>query len=434
VHPSMAGRDELRVVVVGAGLAGLACASDLAAAGATVRVLEAGDAVGGRMRTDRQAGFLLDRGFQVFNTSYPQVKRRMDLRALQLRAFTPGMLLHTSRGRVRFTDPTRRPRQIGDILTGRLAGPRDLAALTLLTTRDMFGPVSRIRHGREQSTLAALRRSGVSSDLIDEMFRPFLAGVFLEDELETSSRFFHLVWRSMLRGTLCLPRRGIQAVPEQLAAALPPGTIRLETPVSQLTGEGVLLGDGSERPAHTVVVATGAAVAARLLPGLGVPMTRTVTTLYHAAPVSPLTEPTILVDTEREILNTSVLTEVTPGYATDGRALISTSVLGTGDTSVLDTRVEGSGSLEAAVRGRLAIMYQTDTTGWEHLASYTVEGALPAMAAPYPLIRGSRVGPGRYVCGDHRATGSVQGALASGARAAREVLAAASASRSSSVR
>ena len=430
----MAGKNGLRVVVVGAGLAGLACASDLAAAGATVRVLEAGDAVGGRMRTDRQAGFLLDRGFQVFNTSYPQVKRRMDLRALQLRAFTPGMLLHTSRGRVRFTDPTRQPRQAADILTGRLAGPRDLAALTLLTARDMFGPVSRIKRGRDQSTLAALRRAGISGALIDQMFRPFLAGVFLEDELETSSRFFHLVWRSMLRGTLCLPRHGIQAVPEQLAAALPPGTIRLETPVSQLTGEGVLLGDGSERPAGTVVVATGAATAARLLPGLNVPATRTVTTLYHAAPASPLTEPTILVDSEREILNTSVLSEVTPGYASDGRALVSTSVLGTGDTSVLDTRVEGPGGLEAAVRGRLAIMYQTDTSGWEHLASYTVEGALPVMAAPYPLTRGSRVGPGRYVCGDHRATGSVQGALASGARAAREVLAAASASRSSSLR
>jgi glycine/D-amino acid oxidase-like deaminating enzyme len=414
----MAGKNGLRVVVVGAGLAGLACASDLAAAGATVRVLEAGDAVGGRMRTDQQAGFLLDRGFQVFNTSYPQVKRRMDLRALQLRAFTPGMLLHTSRGRVRFTDPTRQPRQAGDLLTGRLAGPRDLAALTLLTARDMFGPVGRIRHGRDQTTLAALKRAGISGDLIDQLFRPFLAGVFGEDELETSSRFFHLVWRSMLRGTLCLPR----------------GTTRLDTSVSQLTGEGVLLGDGSERPADTVVVATGAAAAARLLPGLKVPATRTVTTLYHAAPASPLTEPTLVVDTEREILNTSVLTEVTPSYASDGRALISTSVLGTGDTSALDTRAEGPGGLEAAVRGRLAVIYQTDTAGWEHLASYTVEGALPVMAAPYPLTRGSRVGPGRYVCGDHRATGSVQGALASGARAAREVLAAASASRPSSVR
>jgi predicted NAD/FAD-dependent oxidoreductase len=44
------------------------------------------------------------------------------------------------------------------------------------------------------------------------------------------------------------------------------------------------------------------------------------------------------------------------------------------------------------------------------------------MDPPHPLSRRCRVGPGRYVCGDYRATGSVQGALASGARAAREVL------------
>ena len=119
-------------------------------------------------------------------------------------------------------------------------------------------------------------------------------------------------------------------------------------------------------------------------------------------------------DTERQVLHTSVLSEVTPGYASNGRALISTSVLGAG----------GEGT-EPAVRSRLATLYGVDTADWEHLAAYTVEGALPAMPAPHPLIRGCRVGPGRYVCGDHRATGSVQGALASGARAAREVLAAA---------
>ncbi len=413
MHRSMTDSNGLRVIVVGAGLAGLACASDLVAAGAAVRVLEAGDAVGGRMRTDWQSGFLLDRGFQVFNTSYPQVRRRIDLRALQLRPFTPGMLLHTGQGRVRFTDPTRQPRQATDFLTGHLARPRDMAALTLLSARDMLSPASRIRHRRDQATLPALKRAGLSDDLIEKMFRPFLSGVFLEDELETSSRFFHLVWRSMLRGSLCLPRRGIQAVPEQLAAALPPGSIRLETPVQELTDDGVLLTDGSERSADAVVVATGAAAAAGLLPGLRAPATRTVTTLYHAAPESPLSKPILLVDSERQVLNTSVLSEVTPGYANNGRALISTSVLGAGHPG-----------LEAAVRARLATLYQADTADWEHLATYTVEGALPAMLPPYPLIRGCRVTAGRYVCGDHRATGSVQGALASGARAAREVLAA----------
>jgi len=404
----------MRVVVVGAGLAGLACAADLAGAGVSVRVLEAGDAVGGRVRTDRQAGFRLDRGFQVFNTSYPQVQRRLALRELQLCPFTPGLLLHTADGRVRFTDPTRQPGRVADLLPGRLAGPRDLAALGALSARDMFAPVSWLRRGRDRSTQAALAAAGISAQLTERLFRPFLSGVFLEDELITSSRFFHLVWRSMLRGSLCLPWRGMQAVPELLATDLPTGAISLETPVSALTGDGVLLDGGEEVPADAVVVATGPAAAKALLPDLAVPETRTVTTVYHAAPVSPLAEPTLLVDTERTVLHTSVLTEVVPGYASDGRALVSTSVLG-----------RETPALEQTVRDRLATLYQTATSGWEHLSTVTVEGALPAMPAPHPLTRASRVAPGRYVCGDHRATGSVQGALASGARAAREVLAAA---------
>jgi glycine/D-amino acid oxidase-like deaminating enzyme len=435
----------LNAVVVGAGLAGLACAADLAAAGAAVTVLEAASAVGGRMRTDRKDGARLDRGFQVFNTSYPQVQRRLNLPALQLSPFTPGMLLHTSAGRVRFTDPTRRPGQQGDLLRGRLAGPGDLAALTMLSGRDMLLPARLLKRAPEGSTLATLARAGISGELVERLFRPFLAGVFLEDQLETSGRFFHLVWRSMLRGTLCLPRQGIQAVPGQLAAVLPPGTIQLETPVSAVTDTGVLLADGRDLPASAVIVATGAAAAAALLPGLSVPGTRTVTTVYHAAPASPLAEPTLLVDTEREILHTCVLSEVSPGYG-NGRALISSSVLG-----------RGRADREPAVRSRLATLYETDTADWEHLGSYTVEGALPAMPAPLPLsqpcrvdvaggtgpgttspgstgpgdtgVRGTgpggtgRGGPRRYVCGDHRATGSIQGALASGTRAAREVLA-----------
>ncbi len=401
----------MRAIVIGAGLAGLACASDLATAGASVQVLEAADAAGGRMRTDSQAGFLLDRGFQVFNTSYPQVRRRMDLRALQLCPFAPGFILHADGGRIRFADPTRRPGQQADALLGRLAGPKDLAALAVFSARDMLGPPSWIRRLPEEPTAIALTAAGISRGLIERLFRPFLSGIFLEDDLDTSSRFFHLVWRSMLRGSLCLPRTGIQAVPAQLAGSLPDGTIELETKVTSLTDTGVLLADGTERAADAVVVATGPEAAGELLPALSVPPTRTVTTLYHAAAQSPLLEPVLLVDSGREVLHTSVLTEVTRSYSTDGRALISTSVLG------------GDAGVEPAVRTRLAQLYETDTSGWEHLSTCVVRGALPAMTAPHQLTRRCTTGPGRFVCGDYRATGSVQGALASGARAAREVLA-----------
>ncbi|MFF2521290.1 NAD(P)/FAD-dependent oxidoreductase [Streptomyces liangshanensis] len=400
------------VVVIGAGMAGLACAADLIGAGRTVRVLEAADAVGGRMRTDRHDGFLLDRGFQVFNTAYPQVKRRIDLRGLRLRPFTPGALVRTEDSVLRFTDPTRQPGAAAGLLAGRLAPGRDLLALGLLTARDMLGPVAGLKRQPDRTTLTALADAGISPDLVERFFRPFLSGVFLEDELETSSRFFHLVWRSMLRGTLCLPGDGIGAVPAQLADGLPPDTVRLETPVAELTDDGVRCEGGTEWPAGAVVVATGPRAAARLLPGLDVPATRTVTTYYHAALAPPLREATLVVDTRRRFLNTCVISEAVPGYAPAGRSLVSSSVLG--------PDLPGR---ETALRAALADAYGEHTDEWEPLATYTIEDALPAMPPPWPLSRPARTGPGRYVCGDHRATGSVQGALASGARAAREVLA-----------
>ncbi|WP_308190686.1 NAD(P)/FAD-dependent oxidoreductase [Streptomyces sp. HPF1205] len=404
---------EVDAVVVGAGLAGLACAQDLVAAGLRVVVLEASDGVGGRMRTDARDGFLFDRGFQVVNTSYPQMRRRIRSGELDARPFSPGFLVHTPRGRLRFADPTRAPRQAADLLPGRLGSLRDMSALVMLCGRDLLTPPRLLKRARDRTTRTALADAAIGEDLVERVLRPFLSGVFLEDELETSSRFFHLVWRSMMRGNLCLPTRGVAAVPEQLAAALPDGTVRLGTPVERLTGTGVLTAYGNEQPARTVVVATGPTAAAELVPGLDVPPVRAVTTYYHAAPVSPLAEPTLVVDAGRRILNTVVLSEVCPSYAPRGRALVSTSVLG----------ADRAAEREAEVRDVLAEVYGTGTGGWEAVAVHPVAEALPAMLPPWPPSRTTRHSPGVYVCGDHRATGSAQGALASGARAAREILA-----------
>ncbi|MEV6563581.1 NAD(P)/FAD-dependent oxidoreductase [Streptomyces kronopolitis] len=399
------------VLVVGAGAAGLACAGDLRSAGLAVQVLEGSDGVGGRMRSDRVDGFVIDRGFQVFNTSYPQVKRRIQRRALRLHPFSPAVLVHTGSGRLRFADPSREPRRAADLLPGRLAGARDLLALGALSARDALVPAVLLKCGTERTTRTALAAAGVSEEFVARFFRPFLSGIFLEDELETSSRFFHLVWRSMLRGTLCLPGDGIGAVPRQLADALPPDAVRLDCPVARLTDDGVMTAGGEHLAARTVVVATGAAAAASLLPGLYIPPHREVTTYYHVATATPLAEPTLLVDVRRRFLNTCVLSEVVPGYAPDGYSLVATSVRGA-DTP----------GREDGVRTALAEAYDADTAAWELLTVRTVHDALPAMLPPQPLSRPSRIGPGRYACGDHRATGSLQGALASGARAAREIL------------
>ncbi|MFF0311559.1 NAD(P)/FAD-dependent oxidoreductase [Streptosporangium sp. NPDC004379] len=400
------------VVVVGAGLAGLACAVRLHAAGVPVRVVEAEDEAGGRVRTDVVDGFRLDRGFQVFNTAYPEARRVLDIGALDVRPFSSGLIVFDAGRRERIMLPWRHP---GHALSGVLAAVgslRDKAALAALTARDIALPASVLRGGAERTTEEELRRRGVSPEMVEKLFRPFLAGVVLERELETSSRFFHLLWRSFARGTIGLPALGMGRIPAQLAGRLPDGAVLLGTPVAAVTGEGVETAEGAEIPARAVVVATDPATAARLVPGLREPEMRSVTTFYHAAPRSPLGEPTQVIDAEGQVTDTIVVSDAAPAYSGDGRALVSTSVLG-----VL------SADDEPRVRARLAEVYAADTSSWEHLATYPVRAALPAMPPPFPLRRSVRLAPGRYVCGDHRDTGSIQGALVSGRRAADAVLA-----------
>lgn len=396
------------VIVVGAGVAGLACAVRLHEAGMAVRVLEASDGVGGRVRTDVVGGFRLDRGYQVFNTAYPEARRVLDIDALDVRPFASGLIVQGATARARVMLPWRHPRHA---LSGLLAGLgtlRDKAALAAITARDLALPGSRLRGGRERRTDEELRAWGMSAKMIDCLMRPFLAGVLLERDLETSSRVFHLFWRSFARGTIGLPALGMGQIPRQLADRLPPGAITLGARVTEVSVEGVRLADGTTVEGRAVVVAADPVSAGDLLGGIEVPPMRAVTTFYHAAPRSPLHEPVQIVDATGAITDTLVVTDAAPEYSADGRALVSTSVLG------LTTD-------EGPVRERLGEIYGT-TAGWEHLATYPIPAALPAMPPPHPLRKPVRLHAGLYVCGDHRDTGSLQGALVSGRRAAQAVL------------
>jgi phytoene dehydrogenase-like protein len=392
------------VVVIGAGLSGLAAARRLTAAGLAVRVLEAGSAAGGRVRTDTVDGFRLDRGFQVLCPAYPAVPHEFDVPALDLRPFTRGVgVLRAGRVRRLSFDL----RGIASIPT-RVVGPADAVAVATLAARDALAPAVRLKRRADRPTLDELRHAGVSPAVVDGVLRPFLAGVFLEDRLDTSGRFFHLLWRSFVRGGAALPAHGMQALPDQIAASL---DVDYEVPVDRITDDGVVTVDGRRVRAGTVLVATDADSAARLC-GTRAPAWHAATTFYHATRSLRGVPPLLLLDPDGGVLaTTGPVSAVAPDYAPPGVTLVATLLLGVPDDSA---------AAERLVRGRLDRLY--GTAEWDHLRTYPIARALPAMSAPHPLHRPVRLGRGRYVCGDHRATSSIQGALASGRRAAQAIL------------
>lgn len=407
------------VVVVGAGLAGLACAVPLAEAGLEVVVLESADAVGGRVRTDVVDGFRLDRGFQVLSTGYPEVRRVLDLDTLDLRRFDRAMALQVAGQQVRLADPLREPSTLPGAVRAPIGSLRDKLTLAAYAARASVLPGRMVRSAPDITARVSWQRMGLSDSVIDNVLEPFFAGVLLEHDMTTSRRFVDLMVRMFVRGNSAVPARGMQAMPEQLARRLPAGSLHLGARAQRIACSRVDTDVGSWS-ARAVVVAMDAESAAHALPGVvHRPTWKGVTTLYHAVDEPPTDKATLIVDAESSpVTNTIVLTAAAPSYSSDGRALVSTSMVHTA-AQIAD---------EAAVRLRLGELYRTSTTQWQHLATYHVPRALPSMTAPHAFRRsvhavtGSEAGD-IYLCGDYRDTSSIQGALVSGRRAAGAVLA-----------
>lgn len=407
------------VVVIGAGLAGLSCARVLAERGVHVRVLEASDGVGGRVRSDVVDGFVLDRGFQVLFTAYPEVQRQIDLPALRPGSFLSGARVVVDGKGHDVTDPLRDPlAALPGVLSpvGTLADKLRVLRLRLDVTR---GSLQALWQRPSTTTLERLRAFGFSSTMIDRFFRPFLGGIFLDRDLSTSSRLFDFYFRMLSQGDTVLPRDGMGALSTQLASRLPQDIVALNTPVASVGADHVVLQDQTRMAARAVVVATDGLAAARLLNGaLPTPASRGVTTLYFAASRSPLPQRRLVLCADDGLVNSLCApSDVSDAYAPRGQALLSVTVLGIPD-------VDDDG-LQHAVRAQLRGLLGYEVAQWRHLRTYRIAHAQPAQppAAMELVERSARLDSGVFVAGDHRDHASIHGALASGRRVAEAVLA-----------
>lgn len=404
--------DSFDVVIIGAGLAGLAAARRLHEDGRSFVVLEANGSVGGRVRTDVVDGVRMDHGFQLYNPAYPEGQRVFDHDALNLRPFVAGAAVAYGSKRYKVADPRREPKQVINSALAPIGSLTSRAAFAAYALKCVNASFPQLLARPDISAYQALTEAGVSPALMERLVRPFLAGVFLEDVLTTSRKFLDLILRSFVMGTPSVPALGMQQLPEQLAAGLPSGSIVLNTRVEAVSGTTVRTSAGNFS-ASAVIVATDPSTAASLAPSIGQPKMHHVTTWYHLTPQESLTwhRPWLVIDGQRRgpLVNSVVMTHAAPEYA-PGKTLVSSSAIGVHPDS------------EHAARSHAAIMYGVDTRDWQHVGTYVVRNALPAMASPLNVHQPVQIGERLFVAGDHRDSASINGALVSGRRAAEAIL------------
>lgn len=404
-------------MIVGGGAAGLVAALTLEAAGHAPLLLEAADAVGGRLRTDEVEGFRLDRGFQVLLTDYPEVERYLDLDALGVQSFRPGGHVHTRQLRFRFADPLREPAQLFRSAISPVGTLKDKLLLAKLGVAIMQAtPEDCFRGHESQTTMDYLWEYGFSEQIVERFFRPFFGGIFLEQELSTPAAMFRYILKMFARGRAVLPAAGIEAVAQQLAGKLRNTEIRLNTKVAQITAGSVRLDDGSEvASAGTIVACPPSGVIPQYV-GSDLDWKATTNLYFYSSRRLKENRLINLVADPTSTINTfSVLDEVAPTYKLNGQggSLISVT---------LKEPLPG-GSIAQAEQDLLRHS-GLPNDALRFLQRYDVERALPRLGTVsfHSDPTSTRLLDRVFLAGDHQLNGSLDAAMRSGRTAAKGLL------------
>jgi len=406
------------VVIIGGGIAGLSCARRLNFEGIAFTVLEASDRIGGRVKTDRHKGYLLDRGFQVLQTAYPEAKWVLDYPKLDLHMFAPGAVIRTSGRFSTVADPLRQPRFLFDTMKAPIGTFRDRLRLARLARHVSSADLEKLFQEPETTSMEFLRAEGFSETMIVRFFIPFFGGVCLDPALGASSRVLQYVFRMFAKGDAALPALGMEEIPRQLAQDISADKIRTGVRVRKISNDRIMLEDGTTLSPRAVVVATEGPEADRLL---GLPKSVesvSETCFYFSADRADRHSPFLVLNGEGvgPINNLSFPSRVSSTYAPPGKSLISVVVLGNPD--------EPGDRLLSRVKDQLDDWFGSEVAAWEHLATYPIVHALPGQSPPTadPFRPAFMARRGIFITGEQGSLPGIQWAMLSGRKTAEAVI------------
>lgn len=407
--------EQEKIYIVGAGLSGLIAALELEKSGFSPIILESSDRIGGRLKTDEVDGFLLDHGFQVLNTAYPEAKKYLDFQALKLKTFDPGAVIFEGKDSYIITDPMRNPLKIVGMAFSKVGTFLDKVKMFTLTQELKKKTNEAIFNEPTIPTHQYLRDYGFSDQIIDNFFKPFFRGIFLEKHLNTSSRMFEFVFKMFALGNAAVPEKGMAEIPEMIRRQLTKTQIFFNSKVEKVEGKTIFMDKGKSLEADRIIIAVQPDKVMKQLQGQFSP-SHQVINLYFTTLKSFLARPMIgLLPGDHLVNNIVFMDDVSKAYSVNGRALLSVSVLESG---------LGEKDLVKAVQAELEDISGIKAEYFKFVKAYHIPYALPNLddlkySIPFSECK---ITDHVFLAGDYLLNGSINAAMTSGRIAAESVV------------
>ena len=402
------------VVIIGAGMAGLVAAKHLEDYNLNVLIIDKSDRAGGRIKTDEHQGFLMDYGFQVLLPSYPQFAKHLEADELDLQDFKAGAICFNR-------DKTFQVRD-GNFLTSLVMAfspvgtLMDKIRLGNLRAEMKRTDVADLFNKPQIPTYSYLKQKGFSPTIVERFFTPFFGGIFLDEELNTSSRMFEFIFKMMAEGEVSIPKMGMEEIPRQLKNKLQRTEFRFHTEAESISGQTIYLKGGETLSCPKIIVATNPDP---LIPQLETQVKwQETATYYFAAERSVLNDNIIALNygESRLVNHFSVISDVSSAYAPKKKHLVAVSLTHIPEKSVED--------IVHDIKNELSHAFGKGVDGWKFLRNYHIPKALPMPAdSQYEIpFTETRLREGLYLAGDHLLNGSLNAAMKSGELAAKAVV------------